>query len=64
MRTPNYKEPREVVGLSYFPWNTHRHCVYYDPADPACDDNRSWSTLYRAHSCLGDQGNSKRQRNT
>ena len=36
MRTPNYKEPREVVGLSYFPWNTHRHCVYYDPADPAC----------------------------
>lgn len=31
MRTPHYKAPDEVQGLSWFNWNREHHCVFHVP---------------------------------
>jgi len=35
MRTPHYKAPNEVLGLSWFNWNTEHHCIFHQPG-PLC----------------------------
>ena len=36
MRTPNYKAPHEVLGLSAFPWNDEPRCALHEPGYLPC----------------------------
>jgi len=54
LRTPNYKEPRELTGLNLFAWNQEPKCVFPDPSSPSpsaeagCDAS-FWAVHRRLH---------------
>lgn len=36
MRTPHYKEPREILGFNWFDWQTHTHCIFVEAGRHGC----------------------------